>query len=201
MVGKKDDHSYPSNPTNGYVSRWRDGFFGCLGCGSDNHRFTSYSKKNDSDSKHFFWQELLAHVPSTIKRASEHIRPSLLQSNPTSISNVTANNNCILINTANTSRKRTDRDQTAQKDNNKNKEARWYAIFVHINNILSNPKKTMPIGVNNSLPSVSLILGILEDEDKKMRMLVGTWAAMNTGNFDFHMWVMSQCPDTVDEFL
>ena len=106
LVVKKDGHSYPSNPTNGYVSRWRDGFFGYLGCGSDNHRFTSYSKKNDSDSKHFFWQELLAHVPSTIKRASGHIRPSLLQSNPTSISNVTANNNCILINTANTSRKR-----------------------------------------------------------------------------------------------
>ena len=34
-----------------------------------------------------------------------------------------------------------------------------------------------------------------------MRILVDTWAAMNTGNFDFHMWVMSQCPDTVDEFL
>ena len=48
----------------------------------------------------------------------------------------------------------------------------------------------MPIGINNSLPSVSLILGILEDEENKMRMLVDTGAAMNTDNFDFHMWVM-----------
>ena len=58
LVVKKDGHNYPSNPTNSYVSRWRDGFFGCLRCGSDNHRFASCSKKHDSDSKSFFWQEL-----------------------------------------------------------------------------------------------------------------------------------------------
>ena len=59
----------------------------------------------------------------------------------------------------------------------------------------------MPIGINNSLPSVSLILGSSEEEENTMRMLVDTGAAMNTGNIDFHLWVMSQCPDIVDEFL
>ena len=59
----------------------------------------------------------------------------------------------------------------------------------------------MHIGINNALPSISLILGILEDEAKKIRMLVDAGAAMNPGNFDFHMWVMSQCPNIVDEFL
>ena len=34
-----------------------------------------------------------------------------------------------------------------------------------------------------------------------MRMLIDIGAAMNTGNFDFYMWVMSQYPDIVDEFL
>ena len=94
-----------------------------------------------------------------------------------------------------------DEDNNTQKDSNKIKEARWYAIFVYVNNVLSNPKKPMHIGINNSLPSVSLILGIREDEENKMRMLMDTGAAMNTGNIDFHMWVMSQCPDIVDEFL
>ena len=56
LVIKKDEHSYPSNPTNTFVSRWRDGFFGYLGCGSDNHLFASCSKKNDSDSRRLFWQ-------------------------------------------------------------------------------------------------------------------------------------------------
>ena len=59
----------------------------------------------------------------------------------------------------------------------------------------------MPIGINNSLPSVSLILGTLADEKNKIRMLVDTGAAMNTGNLRFHMWVMSQCPDIVDDFF
>ena len=78
LVVKKDGHSYPDNPTDGYVSRWRDGFFGCLGCGSDNHRFASCSKKNNLDSRSLFWQELWNHVPSTRKRASEPLRPSLI---------------------------------------------------------------------------------------------------------------------------
>ena len=201
MVVKKDDHSYPSNPTNGYVSRWRDGFFGCLGCGSDNHRFASCSKKNNLDSRSLFWQELWNHVPSTRKRASEPIRPSLIHSNPTGKSDITANTNSIHINTPNSSRKRTEVGKPAQKNNNTNKEARWYAIFVHVNNILSNPKKSIPIGIHDSLPSVSLIRGILKDEENKIRMLVDTGATMNTCNFDFHMWVMSQCPDIVDECL
>ena len=59
----------------------------------------------------------------------------------------------------------------------------------------------MPIGINNSLPSVSLILGSREDDENKMRMLVDTGAAMNTGDIDFHLWVMSRCPDIVDDFL
>ena len=34
-----------------------------------------------------------------------------------------------------------------------------------------------------------------------MGILFDTGAAMDTGNFRFHIWVMSQCPDIVDEFL
>ena len=59
----------------------------------------------------------------------------------------------------------------------------------------------MPIGINNYLPSVSLILRIQEDEKSKMRMLVDTGKDMNTGNLKYHLWVMSQCPDIVHDFL
>ena len=34
-----------------------------------------------------------------------------------------------------------------------------------------------------------------------MRMLVDTGAAMNTCIFDFHIRVMFQCPDIVDDFF
>ena len=49
------------------------------------------------------------------------------------------------------------------------------------------PKKPIPIGINNSLPSVSLILGILEDDERKIRILVDIGVAMNTGNLRFYM--------------
>ena len=34
-----DGKRYPRNPTNSYVSKFLDDFFGCLGCGSDLHIF------------------------------------------------------------------------------------------------------------------------------------------------------------------
>ena len=33
-----------------------------------------------------------------------------------------------------------------------------------------------------------------------MRMLVDTGAATNTGILDYHLWVISQCPDMVEEY-
>ena len=34
-----------------------------------------------------------------------------------------------------------------------------------------------------------------------MRMLVYTGAAMNSGNLAYHLWVMSECPEMVGEFI
>ena len=34
-----------------------------------------------------------------------------------------------------------------------------------------------------------------------MRMLVDTSAAMNSGNLAYHLWVMSECPEMVGEFI
>ena len=37
LVVKGDGKHYPRNPTNGYVSKFPDGFFGCLVCEFDSH--------------------------------------------------------------------------------------------------------------------------------------------------------------------
>ena len=34
-----------------------------------------------------------------------------------------------------------------------------------------------------------------------MRILLDTSAAMNSGSFAYHLWVVSQCPEMVDEFI
>lgn len=64
----------------------------------------------------------------------------------------------------------------------------------------------MLIGINNSLLSASLHLGIPEDNENRMRILVNTGTAMNTGNLQYHilqyhMWVMSYYPEIVDKFV
>ena len=59
----------------------------------------------------------------------------------------------------------------------------------------------MPISINNSLPSISILLGLTTEADNGMRMLVETGTAMNSEYLYYHLWVMSQCPEIVAEFL
>ena len=54
LVIKKDGKSYSRNPTNGYISHWPDGVFGCLGCDSDTHRFAVCSQRNNADIRQLF---------------------------------------------------------------------------------------------------------------------------------------------------
>ena len=39
LVIGKDGNTYPMNPTNNYISRFADGFRGCIGSGSVAHLF------------------------------------------------------------------------------------------------------------------------------------------------------------------
>ena len=59
----------------------------------------------------------------------------------------------------------------------------------------------MPIQINNSLPSICLHIGLIKDEENKIRMLLDTGSAMNSGNLNYHLWVMSQCLEIVGEFI
>ena len=58
----------------------------------------------------------------------------------------------------------------------------------------------MPIDINSSLLSMNLHLGIPEDDENRMRMLVDTGADMDTDNLKYYMWVMSKYPEIVDTF-
>ena len=60
----------------------------------------------------------------------------------------------------------------------------------------------MPISINNSLPSVCLYTSkFLRMTRIGCKILVDTGAAMNTCDLKYHLLVMSQCPDIVEEFL
>jgi len=62
-------------------------------------------------------------------------------------------------------------------------------------------QKPMPIAINNSLPSIKILIGLLSDDDSKMSMLADTGVSMNTGNKTYHQWAMSQCPSMVVEYI
>ena len=59
----------------------------------------------------------------------------------------------------------------------------------------------MPIPINNSLPSVCLHLGLVDNEENKIRMLLDTGDATNSGNLTYHILVMLECLEMVGEFI
>ena len=73
--------------------------------------------------------------------------------------------------------------------------------LIIMTNIFSSSKKPIHISINNSLPSINLHNGNSEDDENRMSMLVDTGAAMNTGSLNYHLLVMSQYPEIVEEYL
>ena len=100
-------------------------------------------------------------VISTRRRKSNHIHQSLIDENPNYRSTVAANTNLIQVLPARNSSKRTDVTRPTHANVTK---PRWCVIFVRINDLSSSPKNPIHIGINNSLPFVSLHLGIPEDD-------------------------------------
>ena len=175
---------YPKIPGSDYVSRFVDGFRGCFCCDSDAHQFRTCPDRNNPEVRRNFFLDMNAHVTSTrLKRNTAPTEQTAVQSNS------------MLVNSF---------DHTNSSSFNYNpvvKKARFDHILVRVFNISQAIKKPMPISINNSLPSVTLHLGLLEDEENTMRMLVDTGAAMNSGNLAYHLWVMSECPEMVGEFI
>ena len=181
----KDDNKYPTNPTNGYISQWVDGFQGCLACGSTNHRFSTCPKKDNPNAEILFWQELCEYIPYTRRRKSQPIPKSIVDANPACHSLVVTGAHTLDSIYGNSSPKR-----PAEKCDTSPAIGKpcWYAIFVRVTNISSSPKIPMPISITNSLLYVCLHLGNHEDDENRMRILVDTGVAMNTGDLKYHQW-------------
>ena len=59
----------------------------------------------------------------------------------------------------------------------------------------------MSISINNSLPSVHLIVGLIADFENKMKITVDSGTTMNTGNKGYHQWVIFQRLSMISEYL
>jgi hypothetical protein len=59
----------------------------------------------------------------------------------------------------------------------------------------------MPIAINNGLPHVEFNLGTDAILDPSLIGLMDTCGALNTGYLEFHLWLKSERPDLVAEFI
>ena len=74
-----------------------------------------------------------------------------------------------------------------------------FAIFDRVNNISRSTQKLIPI--DNSILSVFFSLGLVVDEENKMRVLLDTDSPMNSENIIYHMRVISECQEMVGQFI
>ena len=59
----------------------------------------------------------------------------------------------------------------------------------------------MPIAIDNVLPHIPVSLGSDPNLDLTLCGLMDTCGALNTGYLKFHLWLMSERPDLVVEFI
>ena len=178
LVKGTDGRMYPKNPFNGYISRFPDEFTRCLGCGSTEHRFRECPRSTDKDLREIFWHEMWAHIPTTRKKPS----PPFATTN-SFISSPSISFNPPLPSCSNS-------NSVTWQEHRDAKRPHFFTLFARISNISASKKKPMPISINNSLPSVSILLGLTREADNGVRMLVDTGASMNSGYLDYHLWVM-----------
>ena len=158
-----DEELYPKNINNNYAGRFADGFRECLGCESVTHLFRKYPDKN---KKSKIFQDLWARVPHTRLRDEQ----------PTSHSN-----HLYVQPLTSSSRSNPPPNKSPIK------RSRFCAIFAMGNHVSPSSQKPMPIPINNSLPSIFLHLGSVDDEENQMHMLLDTGAAMDSGTLAYHL--------------
>ena len=185
LVKGNDGKFYPKKPITNYINRFANGFSDCLGCGSETHLFRGCPEKHTSEIKKNYFLDLNAHVPST---RNEEVVPTS-QSNNVSLYtnsshyNPSAHQNNLSVYT-NLSNSNPPANQSSIK------KARFCAIFARVTHVSPSSQKPMLIPINNSLPSVCIHPGSVEDEENKIRMLLDTSTVMNLGSLTYHLWVM-----------
>ena len=196
-------HSYPSRTIQGrlIISDWPADFIGCLSCGNTSHFWQACPNNVVSNpaAKKKFFDNLWCHKPHTYKTPS----PTLLNT-PT------------FANTPPNTKKYTQPPlpppplglpplpSNYMNNNGKRTAPHLYAITAHILQQSTSGKHIakMPITVHNGLPCIDLTLGPLNDASSvTLAVLWDSCAALNSGNLQFHCWIMHQYPHLVSEFI
>jgi len=207
---KRGDLFYPQNPETKFISKFPVHFRGCLGCGNPDHLFRACSQRGDSNVRHQFWNEMRAHIPASRKndRDQQHGSTNTMTVDVAPITGTTPStpssagvgrkvNNLPAWMTSRPSESVVDADKPASD----NVEPWFLPIMARITAMDVAACLPMPIQINNNLPCIDFCLGLKETQELRMRMLVDSGAAMNSGNKNYHRQAMHRYPDMVAEYL
>jgi hypothetical protein len=182
--------TFPIDPITGFVSSYPAGFAGCMYCGNPAHLFSDCSQRSTPGASIIFFKNLYAHKPHVRKRPpSQPGAGPGTQSFPTSSSQQPAD-----VSTA-----------TTETYPSALKCTRFCVIIVKsfaARTVSPGPTlPPMPIAIDNGLPHITVTLGANPATDPTLCGLMDTCGALNTGYLTFHLWLMSERPDLVVEFL
>ena len=195
------------DPITQFQSPYPLGFQGCMFCGSTDHVFKACPQHDAPGASAIFFKNLFAHKPHLRKlppHPNEFPRSPLPSGvPPTQSFSLTAPTelpppgpppaNPSAISSPPPS------DRTPQK------KTRFFLMLAKTFSAhTSQPRLVlppMPIAIDNGLPHIEFSLGSDSSVDPSLVGLMDTCGALNTGYLLFHLWLKSERPDLVAEFV
>ena len=193
---------FPVDPATNFQSTYPRGFPGCMFCGDPNHVFRQCPGNGTAGASTIFYKNLFAHKPHLRKRPplpDELLLPPTPGIPPTQ-SFVSGPAPSIPAPSTSASSSAPSLPPVASPV----KKARFMLLHVKsFSTHLPAPAPVlppMPIAIDNGLPHITFDLGA-DPSLVELCGLMDTCGALNTGYLLFHLWLRSERPDLVAEFV
>ena len=189
--------NFPTDPLTNFQSSYPVGFGGCMFCGASDHVFKGCSQKLTPGASATFFKHLFAHKPHLRQRPPlpSEVLPAnpgtpITQSFPSPARLPPPPQPCL---------------RPPPPSPVVEKRARFFVQVVKsfsMHTLRPRPAlPPMPIAIDNGLPHITFSLGSDPALDLTLCGLMDTCGALNTGYLLFHLWLMSERPDLVAEFI
>ena len=200
--------SLPTDPITNFQSCYPLGFVGCMYCGASDHVFKGCSQKHAPGASATFFKHLFAHKPHLRQRPP--LPSEVLPANPGTPITQSFPSPARLPPQSFPSPARLPPPlppciRSPPPPPIFEKRAKFFVQVVKsfsMHTLRPRPAlPPMPIAIDNGLPHITFSLGSDPALDPTLCGLMDTCGALNTGYLLFHLWLMSERPDLVAEFI
>jgi hypothetical protein len=215
---------FPTDPLTNFQSTYPIGFNGCMFCGVPDHVFRSCPQNEAPGASAIFYKHLFAHKPHLRKRAPlpTDILPAPATTSPAPATQSFPTPTIPILAAPPLP---SGPSPAAEPPPSAGpppgppplppttdpllpsgfKRARFFVNYVKSFPTHTSPLRPalapMPIAIDNGLPHISFALGSDSHLDPSLNGLMDTCGALNTGYLLYHLWLMSERPDLVAEFV